>query len=107
MRPFILVLLALTACSASRPMARVELGQTAADVQVALGKPDKIYSLVSETDNLEIWAYTFYSRPFDVSDERGIGQTPRDIPGGGIRNDERLRVVFRGGKVVVVESRQR
>ena len=106
MRHFLLVILAFAACATPRG-GRVELGQTPADVQVALGKPDKVYSLVSETDNLEIWAYSIYRRAFDVSGQPTVGQTPRNVPGGGIRDDERVRVVFRGGKVVLVESRER
>ena len=106
MRTVLLLLAALTACAAPRA-GRVELGQTQADVEVALGKPDKVYSLDSEKDDLEIWAWSVYSRAFDVSGEPNIGQTPRNVPGGGIRDDERARVVFRGGKVVLVERRQR
>jgi hypothetical protein len=101
----ILTLLLLSAC-ASRS-GRVAIGQTPAEVEVALGKPDKRYNRASEKENLDIWAWSAYSGAFDVSSDASIGQTPRDVPGGGIKDDEELRVVFRDGKVVFFESRQR
>lgn len=102
---FFLLLLTLTAC-ASRS-GRVVIGQTPAEVEVALGKPDKRYSRATEKENIEIWAWSAYSGPFDVSSDSSIGMPPRDVPGGGIKDDEELRVVFRDGKVVFLESRQR
>lgn len=108
MRLSLLTLAMLTAaCVAPRPWIKVDVGQTPETVLGSLGRPDKRYSMVSEKGSLEIWAYSAYSRALDVSGERHIGTTPRDVPGGGIRDDERARVVFRDGKVVLVESRER
>lgn len=108
MRPFLLTLTVLTAaCAAPRPWIKLDVGQTPETVLGSLGRPDKRYAMVGEKGSLEIWAYSAYSRAFDVSGERHIGTTPRDVPGGGIRDDERARVVFRDGKVVLVETRER
>lgn len=102
------LLLLLAACAApQRPSGKVELGFTPEMVANALGKPDKKYALVSKEDDLQIWAYSMYRTPFDVSGEKELGPTPRNVPGGGIQGDERLRVVFRAGHVVLVEDRSR
>lgn len=103
---FYLLFLTLLAACASRA-GRVTLGQTPAEVEVALGKPDKRFNRASEKENLDIWAWSAYSGPFDVSSDASIAPGPRDVPGGGIKDDEELRVVFRDGKVVFFESRQR
>src|SRR5262245_54225709 len=107
MRPVILVILAAlaTACSYN-VRSRPKLGWTREEVENALGRPDQRYERASEKDNLEIWAYSIYSRAFDVTSEKIVGAPPKDALGGGIRDDERVRVVFRDGKVVFFESRQ-
>jgi hypothetical protein len=106
MRHLFVLVLALAACAGPRG-GRIAVGQTAEQVEAELGKPDKRYARGSEKESLDIWAWDVYRGPFGLNSSPAIGQTPRDVPGGGIKDDEQLRVVFKDGKVVFFESRQR
>ena len=90
-----------------------DVGFTEEQVCMALGRPDRVYSRKTETASQQVWAYTGAS-PGGVG--LGFGMSSG---GGGIgyglgvgtgssgygEIDDKVRVVFEGGKVVDVQTR--
>ena len=132
--PVLLVLIAVAGCStpASRiqnhqaafeawPAAvqqevrtgRVGVGFTPEMVQVALGEADRRYTRTSLQGTSEVWVYLDHGPKFSVG--LGIGgSSGNSAYGVGLRTgddtfreDENLRVVFEGGRVVALETRKK
>lgn len=97
---------------------QVDVGFTPDMVLLALGRPDRKYTRKSESETLEIWAYTDGTRnpAFGFSLGIGSGFYGSNVYAGGVsvatgpndslHYDERIRVVFRGGAVLSVETRE-
>lgn len=93
---------------------RAELGMTQEAVQLALGRPDRVYRRETDRGRQEIWVYG----RLETSPGVGMVAVPwgyETVWGGGIimgagdtsRYEERHRVVFENGKAVGVDSRVR
>jgi hypothetical protein len=92
---------------------KVEVGFTQQQAAMALGKPDRIYRRKTADSDQEVWAYgigggrTSVGFGFGmwsggpVSIGTGVDFGPEAMP------SENLRIVFQGGTVVSVESRER
>jgi hypothetical protein len=93
---------------ASRARGRVEVGHTPQQVEDALGKPDRVYRRQTSSGDLETWGYMPYWPGFSTATEPigSRGSLSQEIPLEPIRDDEDLRVFFKAGKVVAVESRK-
>ena len=93
---------------------KVEVGFTPDMVRLALGEPDRLYVRTSERGSTEVWAYAAKSFAPSVSLGLGFGAgmgrgagmgTGIGIStGGGDRADDRMRVLFEGGKVSAIEQ---
>ena len=95
----------------------VDIGFTPAMVQVALGEPDRAYGRVTAQGESQVWVYADHGPKFSIG--VGVGSSSGSYRGGSstavgvgmstgndaFRNDEKLRVVFMGGKVIGVETR--
>jgi len=88
---------------------KVEVGFTSEQVLMALGKPDRQYTRTTAKGTTDIWAYADH-RPkfsFGVGVVGGGGGTMVGsgvaIGTGGDRDDDRLRVILEGGRVVAIE----
>lgn len=92
---------------------KIEVGYTQAMVLMALGDPDRRYTRTSEKGQSEVWAYRDKGPAFSVG--LGIGGGGgRSSMGGGIgvstagdRDEDKMRVVFEGGKVTATETSTR
>ena len=106
--PLMLAAAAFSSCATARPMGRVEVGYTTDQVQVALGKPDRVYKRQTSSGDLEAWGYMPYWPGFGLPPQPigSRGSLSSEIPLEPIRDDEDIRVFFKSGKVVAVESRQ-
>ena len=93
--------------SAPRARGRVEVGNTPQQVQDALGRPDRVYRRQTTAGDFETWGYMPYWPGFSTATEPigSRGSISNEIPLEPIRDDEDLRVFFKAGKVVAVESR--
>ncbi len=87
----------------------VDVGFDGQQVRMALGKPDRIYSRQTEAGSSEVWAYLESSPAislglggFGFGGNSGVGGGVGVGTGGG--TDEKVRVVFGGGRVVSVEK---
>ena len=94
---------------------RVELGFPTVAVELALGKPDRIYTRQTETGTQEVWSYVGYTTSLDR--QRVEGRFRIKDPQGGYRTVtdsiwvdvdrrteyEKLRVEFGGGQVRAIE----
>lgn len=94
---------------------RVDVGFTAEQVRVALGKPDRVYTRKTADSVQEVWSY---GRGGGGSTSLGIGV---GSGGGGASygfgvgvggpgyypEDDRVRVVFESGRVASVEAREK
>ena len=92
---------------------RVDVGFTAEQVSVALGRPDRVYTRKTAAASEEVWAYGgggsrtgvsfgFGSGSYGSSYGLGVG-----VSGGDDRYDDRVRVGFTDGRVSSVESREK
>lgn len=92
---------------------KADVGFTAEQVRVALGKPDRIYTRKSAASVQEVWAYTGARASTGVGLGFGMGGGGTSyglgvgVGGPDYRDDDRVRVVFEAGKVVNVESRDK
>lgn len=92
---------------------KAEVGFTAEQVKVALGKADRIYTRKSAEAVQEVWAYGRGGARTSVGLGFGMGGGSSSygmgvgVGGPEHREDDRVRVVFEGGKVVAVETRER
>jgi hypothetical protein len=77
-------------------------------VEMALGKPDRVYSRQTEAGTSEVWAYRDSSPAFSLG-LGGFGFSGHSAVGGGVgvgtggSDEEKTRVVFANGAVVSVE----
>lgn len=98
---------------------QIDLGFTPAMVSIALGNPDRTYGRVTAQGASEVWVYADHGPKFSVG--VGVGSSSGSYRGGSstavgvglstgndsFQNDEKLRVVFMGGKVIGIETRQK
>jgi hypothetical protein len=98
---------------------QIDIGFTPEMVQIALGKPDRTYGRVTAQGASEVWVYADNSPKFSVG--VGLGSSSGSYHGGSstavgvgmstgndaFQNDEKLRVVFMGGKVIGIETRMK
>ncbi|MDR0902335.1 MAG: hypothetical protein LBM92_06165 [Opitutaceae bacterium] len=89
---------------------RVGIGYTPAMVTMALGKPDRVYNRTTAGGSVEVWAWRSKAPSFSFGlgvggggHSTGIG-TGVGITTGGDQGDDKVRVVFEGGKVASIES---
>lgn len=89
---------------------KIDIGYAPEMVMMALGEPGRRYTRTTEHGASEVWAYRSkapaLSFGFGVGGgggHTGIG-TGVGITTGGDRSDDRMRVVFEGGKVTAVEQ---
>lgn len=94
---------------------RADVGFTAEQVRVALGRPDRVYSRRTPEGSQEVWAwgggggprtgvsfgFGSWGRGSGTSVGVGVGSGGSDDP------DDRARVVFQDGRVVSVETREK
>jgi hypothetical protein len=94
----------------------VEIGFIPEQVQMALGKPDRISRRTSAMDDAEVWIYEEKRSPISLSIGLGIGSSTgrRSSVGGGvsvgtgrIRYGEAARIVFIDGEVGSIERTDR
>lgn len=100
------------AVQASVKAGRADVGFTAEQVRVALGRPDRVYSRKTPEGAQEVWAWGggartgvsvgFGSWGYGSGTSVGVG-----VGSGGDFPDDRVRVVFENGLVVSVEARER
>ena len=55
--PLLLAVASISACATARVAGKVDVGSTPEQVQVALGKPDRVYRRQTTQGDLEAWAY--------------------------------------------------
>lgn len=86
---------------------KVKVGFTPEQVEIALGKPDRIYSRTKTGVESEVWAYTDNSPSFGVGLGVGVGG-PVGLGAGVNSRDyyyrDRMRVVFENGAVSELEE---
>lgn len=99
---------ALAACAAPQVNTTASLadGQTSAQVEQALGRPNQVIVRQTPQLSLEIWSYERPYRPFSLDDcadfvEHKLSVDGHDVEGRQCK--ERARVIFSGGKVVAFE----
>jgi hypothetical protein len=85
---------------------RAEVGFTREQVELALGRPDRLYVRKTAATDQEVWAYGRSPRP-SLSLGFGVGGGGLFAGGAGLSSDERRedrdRIVFENGAVVSVE----
>jgi hypothetical protein len=98
---------------------QVDVGFTPEMVHVALGDPDRTYGRVTAQGASEVWVYADHKPKFSVG--IGVGSSSGSYHGGSstavgvglstgndtFQNDEKLRIVFMGGKVIGIETRMK
>lgn len=87
----------------------VRTGFTTEQARLALGAPDRVVTRTSEAGDAEVWIYEERRSGLGVGLGIGMGSGPVGggvgvSSGGGGSVDERLRVVFVGGRVTAVEQ---
>lgn len=88
---------------------QVDVGFIPAQVQVALGDPDRKYARTDARGTEEVWAYRDHSPVFSFG--LGLGSFSHSsavgggvgVTTGGDSYDDKIRVIFAEGKVVAVE----
>ena len=91
---------------------RVEVGFTQEMVQVALGEADRRSTRTTAAGTEEVWAYFDHRPKFSFGLGMGVAGGSRAYGGGvvvgdsGFLDDEFLRVIFEGGRVVAIETRK-
>ena len=89
---------------------QIDVGFTTEQVTMALGKPDRSYTRTTARGTSDIWAYADHKPRFSlgIGVVGGGGSTMVGsgvaIGTGGDRYDDKLRVVFEGGRVVAIEK---
>lgn len=90
---------------------QVDVGFTADQVKMALGKPDRVYTRTTAEGSSEVWAYADKGPSFSFgvgmgsySGSSAVG-TGIAVGTGGDRRDDKVRIVFVGGVVRAIESR--
>lgn len=94
---------------------KIELGDTRMMVEIALGRPDRVYSRTTEAGATDVWAYVGNDPRFSVGVGVGFGEPyPYYGPFSTILVDsdrdaryERLRIEFAGDVVKALERVQR
>jgi len=95
--------------------ARVKAGEvapgfTSAQVRMALGEPDRTFTLTTEKGTEEVWTYRDHKPRFTVGlGVMGGGGSAQvggatEISSGGPYHDEVMRVIFTEGRVSAVEK---
>lgn len=95
----------------------IDIGDSQEVVRVALGKPDRRYTELTEAGRTEVWAYhdrSLGSR-LSLGVGTGIGIGRGSVFGGGVsvgtggrmRSDEKVRVSFVGGEAVAIQTAER
>ncbi|OAM87936.1 hypothetical protein OH491_09125 [Termitidicoccus mucosus] len=90
---------------------KVGIGYTPEMVTMALGKPDRVYNRTTANGAVEVWAYRSKAPAFSFGVGVGGGGgstavgTGVGVTTGGDQSDDKVRVVFEGGKVSAIESR--
>jgi hypothetical protein len=85
-------------------------GFTPAQVRVALGEPDRTFTLTTEKGTEEVWTYRDHKPRFTVGlGVAGGGGSTRvggatEMSSGGPYRDEVMRVIFAEGRVSAVEK---
>ena len=91
----------------------LDLGFTPEMVQVALGAADRSYTRTTDRGSSEVWVYFDHGPKISVG--LGVGGSSGSTAYGGsmvvgddgFRDNEVLRVIFEGGKVVAIETRRK
>ncbi len=92
---------------------RAGIGFTPEMVQVALGEADRRYTRTSLQGTSEVWVYLDHGPKFSIgvglggysgNSAYGVGMRTGDDT---FRENENLRVVFEGGRVVALETRKK
>ncbi len=90
---------------------KVEVGFTKEMVRVALGEPDRLISRTTEHGVAEGWVYFDKGPKFSLGLGLGTARGHSAV-GGGVtvgddwRDEEKLRVIFEGGRVSAIETRR-
>ncbi|MEO6003457.1 MAG: hypothetical protein ABIZ04_01845 [Opitutus sp.] len=90
---------------------KVDIGYTQEMVEVALGKPDRLASRTTDHGQSDVWIYFDKGPHFSIGLGFGSGNRSSAVGGGvtvgdDFRDDEKLRVVFEGGRVTAIETRK-
>jgi hypothetical protein len=91
---------------------RVDVGFNQEMVQVALGDADRKSARTTAAGTEEVWAYFDHRPKFSFGLGMGVAAGSTAYGGGvvvgdsGFRDDEFLRVIFEGGRVVAIETRK-
>ncbi len=91
---------------------RVGVGFTQEMVQVALGEADRKSTRTTAAGTDEVWAYFDHRPKFSFGLGLGAASGSTAYGGGvvvgdsGFRDDEVMRVIFEGGRVVAIETRK-
>jgi len=90
---------------------QIEVGFTQEQVTMSLGKPDRSYTRTTARGTAEIWAYADNTPSFSI----GVGAVGGGggtmvgsgvaLSSGGDRYDDKVRVIFEGGRVTAIETR--
>ncbi len=102
-----------TAVQANIRAGLVEVGYTSVQVEMALGRPDRIFVRKTAAVTQDVWAYGTSSVRPGLSLGLGMGSGGGGFYGGGMGlasdsgHEDRARVVFENGVVVAVEKLQR
>jgi hypothetical protein len=90
---------------------QIDLGFTTEQVRTALGEPDRKFARTTNDGTSEIWAYRDDKPRFSFGIGLGFGGGGRSSTAVGVgastsdfRTDERLHVIFEGGRVSAIES---
>ena len=91
---------------------KVDVGFSAAQVELAVGKADRVYTRKTASASQEIWAYGSHAPNIGVG--FGVSSGYYGNYGGGVGietgaapREDLFRVVFESGTVVTVEKRER
>ena len=90
---------------------KVEIGFNREMVEVALGKPDRLSSRTTAGGQADVWVYFDKGPNFSIG--LGVGSyNSSSAVGAGVtvgddfRDDEKMRVIFEGGRVTAIEMRK-
>lgn len=88
---------------------QVDLGFTPEQVKMALGAPDRTFTRTNNDGTTEIWAYRDRGPRFSFGVGLGFGGGNTAVGTGistttGYREDEKLHVLFTGGRVSAIET---
>jgi len=91
---------------------QVDVGYTPDLVLMALGEPDRRYTRTTANGTTDIWAYVSHKPSFSIG-LGVIGGGGGTMVGSGVavgtgdRSDDKLRVIFSGGRVAALETSTR